>query len=123
VSQFNMSQFVTKHGKRIEVDVIYPSGRPVRRRRKDTFVMVPLTQAGAFTKAVKAPKAMVALIVLYEAWANNSRPFTLSNIKLAEYGIDRRSKQHALAEMKAAGLITIEQKQGCAPIVTVVRAG
>jgi hypothetical protein len=108
---------VHRHGKRIEVDVVYPPGC-TRRKRKATFVMVPLAEAAAITKAVKAPKAMVAVVVLYEAWANKGRPFALSDIKLGGYGISRYAKQRALEEMEAAGLITVEQKPGCAPVVT-----
>ena len=112
-----MRSVVHRHGKRIEVDVVYPPGC-TRRKRKDTFVMIPLAEAAAITKAVKAPKAMVAVVVLYEVWANKGRPFALSNIKLGGYGISRYAKQRALEEMEAAGLITVEWKQGCAPVVT-----
>jgi hypothetical protein len=113
-----VSPVVFRHGKHIEVDVIYPPSRPARRMQKDTFIMVPLIQAAAVTKVTKTPKAMVGLMVLYEAWANKGRPFALSNIKLAGYGISRYAKQRALEEMEAAGLITVERKQGCAPTVT-----
>jgi hypothetical protein len=109
--------FVYRHGKRIEVDVVYPPSRPPRRRRNDTFVMVPLAQAAAITRALDQPKAMVGLVVLYENWANKGKPFTLSNHKLAGYGVGRYSKRHALRKMVAAGLITVEQKRGCAPRV------
>jgi hypothetical protein len=79
--------------------------------------MVPLDQAAAITKALKEPKAMVGLIVLYEHWANKGEPFALSNIKLAGYGVSRYAKERALEEMGAAGLITIDQKPGRAPKV------
>jgi hypothetical protein len=80
--------------------------------------MVPLAEAAAITKAIKAPKAMIGLVLVYEAWVNKGKPFALSNVKLAGYGLSRYEKYRALEEMKTAGLITVEQKQGCAPIVT-----
>jgi hypothetical protein len=115
-----MSKFVDRHGKRIEVDEVYPPSRQARsrRRRANGFVMVPLDQAAAVTKALKQPKAMVGLMMLYERWANDGKPFALSNIKLAGYGVSPYAKQRAIEELEAAGLITVDQKPGCAPTVT-----
>jgi hypothetical protein len=113
-----MTQFVHRHGKRIEVEVIYPASRPTRRRRKDTFVQVPLMRAASMAKATKTTKAMVWLVVLYEWWANKGRPFTLSNKKLAGYGVTHDTKRRALRELEAAGLITVEQNGKRAPVVT-----
>ena len=44
-------------------------------------------------------------------------PFALSNIKLAGYGVSRYAKERAIEELEAAGLITVDQKPGCAPKV------
>ena len=112
-----MSPVIYRHGKRIEVDVVYPPGC-TRRKRKDTFVMVPLAQAAAMAKATKTTKAMVWLTVLYEAWANKGKPFTLSNKKLAGFGVTPDTKGRALAEMEAAGLISVKRDGKRSPIVT-----
>jgi hypothetical protein len=117
-----MSPIDRSHGREIEVEVIYPPGHPVRRKRKDTFVRVPLAEAIAITKAVRAPKAMVALMVLYEAWVNKGKPFPLSNIKFAGCGVTHDTKRRALADMVAAALIAVEQKGKSSPIVTWIGA-
>jgi hypothetical protein len=113
-----VSHFVHSHGKRIEVDVILPPSRPSRRKQRDTFVKVPLVQAAAITKAVRTPKAMVGLVLLYEAWADKGKTFTLSNKKLAAYGVTHDTKRRALMEMEAAGLITVERSKQRSPIIT-----
>jgi hypothetical protein len=82
--------------------------------------MVPLAQAAAMAKATRTPKAMVWVTVLYEWWANKGKPFTLSNKKLAGYGVTHDTKRRALRELEDAGLITVEQNGKCAPVVTVV---
>jgi hypothetical protein len=109
---------VYRHGKRIEVTRIIPPEATPRRWRKDTFVQVPLAVAAAITKATKTPRAMVALMVLYEAWANKGKPFILSNKKLAGYGVTPDTKNRALADLDRAGLITIRRKGKGAATVT-----
>jgi hypothetical protein len=97
-----------------------PKRKRARRRREDTFVTVPLALAAAMTKATNTPKAMVAFMVLYEAWANKGKPFPLSNMKLAGFGVQPLTRRRALRDLEAAGLITVEWKPGRAPVVTLV---
>ena len=84
-------------------------------------MQVPLTQAAMMAKATKTTKAMVWLVVLYEWWANKGKPFTLSNKKLAGYGVTHDTKRRALRELEAAGFITVKQDGKCAPVVTWVK--
>jgi hypothetical protein len=112
--------FVYRHGRRIEVETILPPSHPPRRRRKDTFAKVPLAKAAIMAKATKTTKAMVWVVVLYEWWANKGKPFTLSNKRLAGYGVTHDTKRRALRELEDAGLIAVEQNGKRAPVVTVV---
>jgi hypothetical protein len=112
---------VFAHGKWIEVEVVNPpNAKKARRHRDDTFVQVPLGVAAKFAKVTNTPRAMVWLMVLYEAWANKGKPFTLSDKKLTGFGVKRNTRLRALNAMEAAGLITVEWKNGCAPVVTLV---
>jgi hypothetical protein len=113
-----MTKYDYRHGKRFAVKTILPPGQQPRRKRKDTFVQVPLAQAAAIAKATKTTKAMVWLAVLYEVWANKGRPFVLSNQKLAGYGVSRYKKCRVLADMVRAELITLQQNGKGAPVVT-----
>jgi hypothetical protein len=109
--------YVTRQGRRIAVETV-ETGITIRRRRAPPFVKVPLSLAAALAKATKTPKAMLWMLLLYEAWRAKGKPFTLSNVKLARYGVNRERKRQALAEMKAAGLIMVEQKGKQSPIIT-----
>jgi hypothetical protein len=61
---------------------------------------------------------MVGLLVLYEAWRNNGKPFGLSNKKLAGFGVSHDTKRRAILEMEQAGLIAVQRNGKRAPIVT-----
>jgi hypothetical protein len=113
-----MTKYDYRHGKRFAVKTILPPGQQPRRKRKDTFVQVPLAQAAAVMKAINTPRAMVALLVLYEVWANKGEPFTLSNEKLAGFCVTRYTKRRALADLERAGLIAVRQNGKGAPVVT-----
>ena len=109
--------YVIRQGKRIEVVPIETGAAP-KRRRADPFVKLPLPLAAAIATATKTPKAMVWILLLYEAWKAKGKPFTLSNVKLARYGLSRERKRQVLAEMVAAGLITVHQQGKQSTIVT-----
>jgi hypothetical protein len=92
-----------------------------RKSKKDTFVVVPLWWFGQVTKATRSPQQVfVGVWLLHLRWKAHSTRFPVSNAQLAKYGIDRRSKRLALANLAQAGLIIVEQAAGKAPIVTLV---
>jgi len=109
--------YVIRQGKRIQVVPIETGAAP-KRRRADPFVKLPLPLGAAICRATKTPKAMVWILLLYEGWKAKGKPFTLSNVKLARYGVNRERKCQVLAEMEAAGLITIHQQGKQSTIVT-----
>jgi hypothetical protein len=71
--------------------------------------MVPLERVAAAFKVLRQPLAMVWLVLLYEAWRAKGKPFTLSNVRLRQYGISRHSKYRALAAGEAAGIIQVNR--------------
>ena len=111
--------YVLRQGRKIEVDTV-ATGVSSRRRQKDPFVKVPLRVMAAITKATRTPKAMVGILLLHEAWKAKGASFTLSNVKLARYGISREVKRRALAEFEASGLILVKRRNSQTPVVTVL---
>jgi hypothetical protein len=99
-------------------NTIYPPGPRVRRHRNGAFVTMGREQVVAIAKALDSPRLTVAWMVLYEHWANKGKPFPMSNIKLTACGVDRWVKARALANLEAAGLISIGRKPGRAPMIS-----
>jgi hypothetical protein len=114
-----MTNYVTRQGRRIAVETVetgvVPNGR---RRQVDPFVQVPLRWAVAAARATKTPKALVWLVLLHEAWKAKGAPFSVSNARLARYGVSRETKRRALAQIEASGLSTVKRRHGRAPVVT-----
>jgi hypothetical protein len=111
--------YVIRHGRRIELETHDTGVVPKTRRQKvDPFAKVPLRWATAAAKATRTPKALVWVLLLHEVWKTKGAPFPLSNERLSRYGVTRETKRRALAEMEAAGLITVERRRGRAPVVT-----
>ena len=59
-------------------------------------------------------------LLQHRAWKTKSRTFPLSNDVLRGCGISRYVKRHTLQQLEAAGLITLKQLPGRAPIVTLL---
>ena len=116
-----MKHYVTRQGRRIEVEAIESGATPkTRRHRTDSFAKVPLGWAAAAAKATKTPRAMVWVLLQHIAWQNNRATFPVSNGALAKYGVSREVKRRALAALEAASLIRVERQHGRAPIVTLI---
>ena len=52
---------------------------------------------------------------------NHGRPFALRNDLMDKFSISKAVKSKALKELQAAGLIKVEQKQSCHPIVKMLK--
>jgi hypothetical protein len=65
----------------------------------------------------------VAIVLLYEAWKQVSQgrasTVKLTNVMLARSGVGRKGKAIALRTLRAAGLVTVEERPRKSPIVTV----
>ena len=96
-----------------------PSQRKPRRVLAGNFVpALPLEWAN---KAGCLPgKALhVALAIWRQAALKKSMTTSLPNGSLAGYGVKERAKRAALLALERAGLIQVEWKPGCNPIVTI----
>jgi hypothetical protein len=108
------------NGERVRVKIRRPPGQPIRRLRQGTFVQVPLPLVAEFAAATNTRKAMVWLSLLYAAWEAKYRPFTFSQDKLVGK-CSRQLKRRVLSELEKAGWIRVEQKNGRAPVVTLLK--
>ncbi len=119
-----MNHFVYRHGKRIEVEVLNPVAisrqSKARRREADLFAKVPLRWAAAAAKATQTQQAMIWVLLQHMAWRAKSMTFPFPNSVLERLGVERRAKNRALQKLERAGIITIKQKPGCAPVVTLL---
>ena len=90
------------------------------RPRPKPFVQVRLDWAVAMTKALRQPRAMVALELLYASWKSNGQAVTLPAGRLERAGVDRRTRWRALVKLEVAGLVRIERRRGKPHLVTLV---
>ncbi len=85
------------------------------------FLKGPVPLAWLETAARLPGRSLHAGIALwYAAGLARSRSVSLSNISGHRFGLDRNAKYRALAWLEGAGLIAVERKIGCAPVVTII---
>ena len=61
----------------------------------------------------------VGVALWYRAGLEGKSTVTLTNVLLAEFGVDRYAKRRALRHLRDAGLISVLQKNGRNPVVTI----
>jgi hypothetical protein len=93
---------------------------PVKRKKTEEFVMVPLWWVTEATKATRMPGALVLIELLHRSWKAKSLTFPLPNGRLIKYGVSREIKRRILHNLEVAGMITIERRPGKTPLVTLV---
>jgi hypothetical protein len=93
---------------------------PVKRRKVEPFVKVPLWWIAQATKATNTGRALVCIELLYAAWKAKRSTFPLPNGRLARLGIKRETKRRALRDLERAGLIAVERPPRKTPIITLV---
>jgi hypothetical protein len=93
---------------------------PVKRKKTDAYVQVPLWWAEAAAKATRTPKALVCIRLLHASWKARSATFTLPSAWFQRRGISRGIWRRTLHELEAAGLITVERRSGKTPVITLV---
>jgi hypothetical protein len=89
-----------------------------KRKKVQPFVKVPLVSASKAAAATNNRKMMVWIWLLHRSWTYQSYTITVPNGVLLKYGVSREIKRRALAELEAAGLITIDRLARKSPIVT-----
>jgi hypothetical protein len=91
---------------------------PVKRKKAEPFVRVPLRWAAAAAGATRTPASLVYIDLLYRAWKANGQSFTMPSGALEKRGASRWVKARALRDLEVAGLVTVERRTGKNPRVT-----
>jgi hypothetical protein len=93
---------------------------PVKRKKAEPFVRVPLWWAEAAAKATRTPKALVWVELLHVSWKTKRLTFPLPCGRLEKRGVNRETRRRALHELEVAGLIKVAWRHGKTPTVTIV---
>jgi hypothetical protein len=89
---------------------------PIKRKRAEPFVKVPLWWAAAAARATKGPEILICVELLHRAWKAKGKNFTMPNGK----GVSRKAKCRVLHNLEAAGLIVVEWRARKSPRITLV---
>ena len=118
-----MKRYSPSLGRSIEIEELDSGVKPskARRREADAFIKVPLRLVMAASQATLSRNALLVLILLrYMAWKAHSSTFACPNELMKRCGISRKTKHRALAELEAAGFITLRRLPRRSPIVTMM---
>jgi hypothetical protein len=85
---------------------------PVKQKKPDRYIKLPLWFASAAAKATNTRKAMVWIWLVWLALENRSLEFPVPNGRLRQWGVSRYTKDKALRELEAAGLIVVTRQRG-----------
>jgi hypothetical protein len=91
-----------------------------KRRRRQKFIMVPWSWFERLKPSRRGSTYRLAMLLQHLHWRNGRQPIKLSNVALAEVGIDRRSKWNAIRELEQLGLIRVERQRRKSPVITLV---
>lgn len=96
-----------------------PAKKPLNK-----FLKGPVPWAWIVKAAGLPGSALVVGLALWRlAGAMKSVTVRLANSETEALGVCRSAKSRALAELERAGLVTIEQRPGCIPKVTIIQVG
>lgn len=85
------------------------------------YVRVPLWWIKAANETGGKFAASVALMIWYRSSVTKTDTVTISNVLGRMFGVGRKQKASGLAALSNAGLVRVSQKQGCSPIVTLLK--
>jgi hypothetical protein len=91
---------------------------PMKRKKVEAFVKVPLWWITAAAKHARSPATLVMVELLRASWKARSSTFSLPNSRLAKLGVSREIKRRVLRDLERSGLITVERRPSKSPIVT-----
>lgn len=90
-------------------------------KQRAPFVAGPLPLDWISAAAALDGKTLhVGLAIWYLSGLTKSRTVRLTSKALALFGVSRDAKYPALKRLMEAGLVTVEQRPGCLPLVTLV---
>jgi hypothetical protein len=96
------------------------TGDRIARRREREFIRFPRVWEKRLETSTSANTYRVALLVLFQHWKANGKPFILSNIATETGGVSRFGKWRSLRELEQLGLIRVEARPKKSPLVTVL---
>ncbi len=68
----------------------------------------------------KAPISVALALVALAHRLDQEDELMLTPANLARYGLSRSSAYRGLAALESAGLVTVDRRNGCSPLVTIV---
>jgi len=93
---------------------------PMKRKKVEAFVKVPLWWITAAANATGSPAVLVLIELLRLQWKTRRMSFPVPNARLKNLGVSREVKRRVLRDLQRAGLITVDQRTRKSPIVTLV---
>jgi hypothetical protein len=94
---------------------------PVKRKKVEPFVKVPLWWIAAAARHARSPATLVMVELLRASWNTKSLTFPLPNGRLEALGVSRDVKRRVLIDLERGGLIAVERRPNKNPIVTLLR--
>jgi hypothetical protein len=92
-----------------------------KRRRRESFIMVPLAWVERLSMAKHRASCSVAHELLRRDLKYNGKPIPIPNGQLeAKFRINRQRKWEALRELERLGLIHVECRSRKSPLVTLI---
>ena len=91
------------------------------KKRENIFIRAPFIWWEKLSR-YQGQIMAVALYMIHLDWKAQGRPVKLANGALDLYGIGRRTKWRALAELERLGLISVERRVGKSPIIRILQA-
>jgi hypothetical protein len=116
-----LTRFVTRQGKRIEVET-KPTRVPTKTRdREDQYFKMPMRWLRKLSTRPRANSATwcIACHLLRLNYEHHGLPFKLSNGVLKYTGIDRHVKYRVLSELEKLGLIAVDRRIRKSPIISI----
>jgi hypothetical protein len=117
-----MSRYVTRHGRRFEVETLETGAAPARRKRapaKETFAKIPHNRGVALYAQIGGAPWVILLELdhlIFKSFGRN--PVHLANQNLKAVGMSRTAKRKALHQLQDAGVITVARQGREAVLVT-----
>ena len=100
---------------------ILTSATPAKKlkKKRETFIRTPFSWWEKLSEH-QGQTLAVALYIIHLDWKAQGRPVKLTNGALNSYGISRRAKWRALAELERLDLISIERRPRKSPIIRIL---
>jgi hypothetical protein len=93
---------------------------PMKRKKVEAFVKVPLWWITTAADATGSPAVLVLIELLRLQWKTRRMSFPVPNARLKNLGVSREVKRRVLRDLQRAGLITVDRRTRKSPIVTLV---